>query len=415
MPADVDVRVMLTFLELYQTLLGFVLFKLYTDVELLYPPPLDISRDEEAAGVGAYNLKGAAPTSVVDHGPKPVDVDGNIVKGRDVRKTIKELAAITLPSQEAIASSILLPQATAETTAEDEFVPQPSSSEIAVLPTLHSIAELPSSIKTSLFAPYTFFLALGSPRHLLEFTIRSFGGRVGWPASMGSGSPIDETDERITHVIIDRPIPAVPAPFTVSEELRRRRKYVQPQWVVDSINAQNVLAEGPYTQGQTLPPHLSPFGDEAHAYVPETVDPDPTDLQNDVRGEEEEEEEEEEEDEEEQVEEMEGDSNGDANEDMANAPSTVDAAIKAAAMDPTDQALLRAAELEAERAGRNTTEFESTLRKAVKKADKGRLPDPPAVDPSREAEMNKMLMSNKKRKLYERMKFGERKKTAEVR
>ncbi|KAH9025083.1 Pescadillo N-terminus-domain-containing protein [Lactarius hengduanensis] len=36
-PSDVDVRVMLTFLELYQTLLGFVFFKLYTDIGLVYP------------------------------------------------------------------------------------------------------------------------------------------------------------------------------------------------------------------------------------------------------------------------------------------------------------------------------------------------------------------------------------------
>jgi hypothetical protein len=39
-PSDVDVRVMLTFLELYQTLLGFVFFKLYTDAGPVYPPPL---------------------------------------------------------------------------------------------------------------------------------------------------------------------------------------------------------------------------------------------------------------------------------------------------------------------------------------------------------------------------------------
>src|SRR6266545_4800666 len=41
-PMDVDVRVMLTFLELYQTLLSFVFFKLYTDAGLVYPPPLDV-------------------------------------------------------------------------------------------------------------------------------------------------------------------------------------------------------------------------------------------------------------------------------------------------------------------------------------------------------------------------------------
>ena len=48
---------MLTFLELYQTLLGFVFFKLFTDAGLVYPPPMDASKDEAAAGVGAFSLQ----------------------------------------------------------------------------------------------------------------------------------------------------------------------------------------------------------------------------------------------------------------------------------------------------------------------------------------------------------------------
>lgn len=37
-PSDVDFRVMLTFLEFYTTMLGFVNFKLYSDMNLHYPP-----------------------------------------------------------------------------------------------------------------------------------------------------------------------------------------------------------------------------------------------------------------------------------------------------------------------------------------------------------------------------------------
>lgn len=60
---------MLTFLEFYQTHLGFVNFKLYTDVNLVYPPKVDSSKDEGAAGLGALiiettnNLVGLSSTS----------------------------------------------------------------------------------------------------------------------------------------------------------------------------------------------------------------------------------------------------------------------------------------------------------------------------------------------------------------
>jgi hypothetical protein len=40
-PKDVDYRVMITFLEFYETLLGFVLFRLYSGLGLHYPPVAD--------------------------------------------------------------------------------------------------------------------------------------------------------------------------------------------------------------------------------------------------------------------------------------------------------------------------------------------------------------------------------------
>lgn len=53
LPTDVDYRVMLTFLEFYQTLLQFVNFKLYNMLGVRYPPVVDSRLDEAAAGLAS--------------------------------------------------------------------------------------------------------------------------------------------------------------------------------------------------------------------------------------------------------------------------------------------------------------------------------------------------------------------------
>ncbi|TFJ83891.1 hypothetical protein NSK_004988 [Nannochloropsis salina CCMP1776] len=61
-PPDVDFRIMLTFLEFYETLLKFTLFKLYHRLDVAYPPAFD-GRLEECgvymAAVRGLPLKGA--------------------------------------------------------------------------------------------------------------------------------------------------------------------------------------------------------------------------------------------------------------------------------------------------------------------------------------------------------------------
>ena len=378
-PSDVDVRVMLTFLELYQTLLGFVFFKLYTDAGLVYPPPLDAKKDEAAAGVGAFSLQQASEQRVPD-AKKPSEPK---VTARDVRQTIKIISS-EAPGDE---STETLAGADENTTAEEDFVTQPSKSnpeEAIVLPTLQSLSVQEGSTIARLFAPYTFWLSRETSRSIFEFVVRSCGGRIGWPASSGSGSPFDESDESITHVIIDRPL--AERPNETQEERRRRlqRKYIQPQWVIDCINAGKILLEDKYAQGKPLPPHLSPFGDYDGAY-----DPTAAGTGDDVEMAEEESEE---------------------GEDVEVEEDGPGARLSAFTADVTaDPDVLRAAELAAEAAGIDYGAFEQEVKK-TKKAE--REPAPVPVETAEE--MNKMLMSNKKRKLYERMKHGQQKKDAEV-
>ncbi|KAI0815167.1 Pescadillo N-terminus-domain-containing protein [Irpex lacteus] len=393
-PSDVDVRVMLTFLELYQTLLGFVFFKLYTDAGLVYPPPLDDKKDEAGAGVGAFALQEAKRTTVSlpSTKVKQVEINGKRVSSKDVRQTIKTIAAGSTADADVDMADAAEDEVPSADAVEEEFVPHPSASnpqEAASLPTFQSLSSLPHAGSSRLFSPYTFWLSRETSRPIFEFLVRSFGGRIGWPTTSGSGSPFDESDDSITHVIIDRPVVERSDESEEERERRRRRKYVQPQWVVDCINAGKILLEEPYAQGKTLPPHLSPFEDRVDAYDPTA----PLGAE-DVGMEEDEEEEE--------VSEPEGSESEEVDEEEVPEKTVLKAAATA-----EDAEALRAAELAAEAAGVDFGTFEKEARKARKKVKTTE------ESPAGEEDMNKMMMSNKQKKLYERMKYGERKRNAE--
>ncbi|THU91775.1 hypothetical protein K435DRAFT_726890 [Dendrothele bispora CBS 962.96] len=389
-PSDVDVRVMLTFLELYQTLLGFVFFKLYTDAGLVYPPPLDLKKDEGAAGVGAFVLQDA--TVPTNHAPtkskKVVEVEGRQVSGKDVYQTIKSLANTSSETNGVSQDTMTLE--TNPTEVEEDFVLQTSKSDpqsAAPLATLKSLESLPQTLNTSLFAPYTFFLSRESSRPIFEFLVRSFGGRIGWSPTSGGGSPFDESDPSITHVIIDRPTVENPNETSEEREKRSRRKYVQPQWVVDCINAGKILLEDHYTQGKTLPPHLSPFGEYEGAYDPIA----PVSGEQDDMS----------------VDEDEESESQDEDATMDESESADAAALKAVAVAATDESAdLRAAELAAEAAGVDPALFEKELKKSRKKVKSDTVG-------STEQDMNKMMMSNRQRKLYEKMKYSQNKRAME--
>ncbi|KAI0793414.1 Pescadillo N-terminus-domain-containing protein [Abortiporus biennis] len=382
-PSDVDVRVMLTFLELYQTLLGFVFFKLYADAGLVYPPPLDERKDESGAGVGAFSLQEAKQTYSASVANVSTS-EGKRVSSKEVRQTIKTISSgpvdddTEMPDVDSSAQSAEV---------EEDFVPQPSTSNTQgadALPTLQTLSSVAPSHMSNLFASYTFWLSRETSRPIFEFIVRSFGGRIGWPETSGSGSPIAEDDDSITHVIIDRPVVAKPNETDEERDRRQRRKYIQPQWVVDCINAGRILLEEPYTQGKTLPPHLSPFEDRQDAYDPaadmvvDEMEDDEESEKVDISAEEEE-----------------------------SRPENK--ALKAAAA-AEDAAALRAAELEAEAAGVDFSVFEKEAKKARRKTEVDADAD---GEEAGEEDMNKMLMSNKQRKLYERMKYTEKKRTVE--
>lgn len=222
MPQDVDYKIMLTFLEFYETLLGFVNLRLYNSINLKYPPILDPRLKALAADLYAL-------TRYVDAKDKK---DGGNHEESELR-----LAQLQdqLPANEPGALMHLV-ENTADENEDDEET---------------------TACKT-LFKDITFFLSREVPRESLLFVITAFGGVVSWE---GDGAPFEESNQSINYQIVDRP--------TQSHRFISR-DYIQPQWVFDCINARVILPTEEYMVGKVLPPHLSPFVDnEAEGYVPE--------------------------------------------------------------------------------------------------------------------------------------------------
>lgn len=366
---------MLTFLDLYQTLLGFVMFRLYLDIGLIYPPPLDVQLDQGAGGLGAFTLKEVEQSgdSSLQGILASTTPSGKKLKGRDVRSVIKELGEGT---QVVVAE--VLDEDRDSAVNEDEFVPQfTANTRPAELPTLQSISSMTSTSAKPLFHDLVFFVSRETPRAPFEFLVKSFGGKVGWHDSQGAGSPLKENDKSITHFIIDRPLSNLPVPETEeARQIRLNRKFVQPQWIVDCINAGRLLSEGPYEQGKTLPPHLSPFGEGSSTYVPRAID-----VEMEVA------------------------------EDEDDVSETSDAVSNSLDELLDNPGLLHTAEVAAEVAGVDARTFNGSVDKAARRKNKATEQKNSNAD----GDMNKMMMTNKQRKLYNKLKYSEIKREREVR
>uniref|UniRef100_A0A671PI06 Pescadillo homolog n=1 Tax=Sinocyclocheilus anshuiensis TaxID=1608454 RepID=A0A671PI06_9TELE len=270
---DVDYRVMATFTELYTTLLGFVNFRLYQTLNLVYPPKLD--------GQGEFNLKSECEEDYA-------------LESESYSEKLSALSA-------SLARTVPLVE-------DEEAEPDHFPAEGEDLETMEAREkiELEQNKQKKLFEGLKFFLNREVPRESLAFLIRCFGGQVSWDKSLCIGSTYDETDEMITHHIVDRP--------TIDKQYINRY-YIQPQWVYDCVNEKILLPVEEYFLGVTLPPHLSPFVEESEGdYVP----PEKLKLLALQRGEKPQEEGDEEEDDEDDEEEDDQSEEEDEAEDEAN-------------------------------------------------------------------------------------------------
>ncbi|KHJ30315.1 putative pescadillo-similar protein [Erysiphe necator] len=269
---DVDFRIMGTFVEFYQVLLGFVNFRLYTSLGLVYPPKFDKNRDDKGAELDAFSLgvndfgviKPPEPTPKIKNSdPKlQAEIDKLMMQlDKPIQTPDKNLESTLEESLENQASNIF-----------DKFEPAAPGCDILPQP------EGSATNSSSLFSNFTFYLSRETPRQPLEFLLRAFGcNRIGWDSILGEGAfTYDELDPHITHQIVDRPcikIGGEGASEAIETEnmeklaLARRipgRIYIQPQWVWDSINDEELKRPDLYAPGAELPPHFSPFVKKVH-------------------------------------------------------------------------------------------------------------------------------------------------------
>ena len=438
---DIDFRIMGTFVEFYTTLLGFVNYRLYTSVGLVYPPKFNAKSDEQGGELAAFQLEGRANANGAANDDEDVDINPEA-------QAIADRIAAEGDVEEEVADAIV---AAAEDVDDEEATEgidkfEPTAKDGDVLPQ----PQASRAEAGSLFTPFTVYLSRETPRASLEFILRAFGcKRVGWDTVLGDGAfTSNESDPSITHQIIDRPSLANGAAAPVSNDTENGapkaqwprsmmpgRTYVQPQWVWDSINQGKLLPPHLYGPGAELPPHLSPWvkpkkGEydpnlplaaqqpegEAEAFEDEgdeeTFDPKDADEDMDAivdrAG---------------SVEAGEGmdvdgpdDSDeGDESSDDDAAPVADDDSESDAESDMSDGEAARLqhqAELEAEATGKTLKKAAPTKKEqnAVirKKAEKARKAE------EEERERQKMMLSNKKRKLLKRIEYGTNKRDTEA-
>jgi pescadillo protein len=282
-PKEVDLRVMLTFLDFYEVFMKFALYKLYSLQNMSYPPAIDKRLDDAGSCLLAIKVEDQA-TEAADNNPEMVAValksgsgsgsdGGGSKKGKQAAKGEKA-AAVNSAMQAKLATLGAklesMPDFDEYEMTEAERAEQLPVEELTKAfkgfqddddhigeeeRTVFTTAE-DTEKSERLFTGLRFFANREVPLDWMQLCIISHGGQIGWD---GPTSPFPVSNEGITHHIVDRPM----------KDMRSDREYIQPQWVFDCINAQIRLPVKRYLAGAALPPHLSPFvDDEKEGYLP---------------------------------------------------------------------------------------------------------------------------------------------------
>jgi len=208
---EVDYSIMLSFLELYTSLLKFVNFKLFKDVGLEYPPRMEFV-DTPFFGLDSISIR-----NIQNQIESKAEVERQSV-ANDLNCDSKEMRSIYQQDEE-------------------------------------------SKTLKNLFKNNVFFISREIPKEIFATVIMSCGGIYG---DDSESSALQYNDKRITHYIVDRKPEFV--------EFIKNKEFVQPQWVFDCVNQKKILPVSEYEPGKLLPAHISPFFDyDNNEYKPKIM------------------------------------------------------------------------------------------------------------------------------------------------
>ncbi|TDZ41391.1 Pescadillo-like protein [Colletotrichum trifolii] len=410
---DVDFRIMGTFVEFYMTLLGFINFRLYTSLGLKYPPKFDQTKDDQAGELGAFTIEGQnlavaeKEQQQITNGEAEHQVDPKTQA--EVNKVLKKLKDTNAGDDKTDEQTETNEESTE---AIDKFEPAAPGGDVLPQPE-HSSTE-----RGKLFANCTFYLSRETPRQSLEFLLRSFGcKRIGWDAVLGEGAfTTNERDPSITHQIVDRPQVFAANEETEDNQTAQKlapnqripgRIYVQPQWVWDSINEEELKPADQYAPGAQLPPHLSPFVRQVQGAYDPTVPLEEQEPEGEALADS---------DDEMDVDEADAgdmDIAGSDDEDQEDAEGSAaeDASADEEEVASDDEDAQRQAELEAELTGGKVKAKETKPKNKKEAARKAHAKK--EAEKAEDLERAKGMLSKKKRKLFEQMQYTNKKKSTE--
>ncbi|CAD2091208.1 pescadillo homolog, putative [Plasmodium vinckei lentum] len=246
---SIDFKVITNFIEYYVTLLRFVLYKLYRLDGLSYPPKEYTDLKNEKLNHLAFD-KNFITKEIANELEAKESTEQNTLEDSEIKTGNDEIAEFEKNNQE---NEINEPSKNGE-----------KKKKIETKPIEHDIInnDNTKSVK-NLFKNQIFYIHSNMPFDVLSIIILSCGGTICWNSLY---SPYKYEDKSITHEILEVSGENMETQNSNKtnniNEYTYKRSFIQPQYIFDCLNTNKILSCEDYNINKTLPVHLSPFIDD---------------------------------------------------------------------------------------------------------------------------------------------------------